>query len=258
MEHFHGILKDFAQTPSFLVSNSYHSKTTFTPSHSHEFGCLHFTHAGVYQEEIEHRKFAVGKGKILYKPPEIDHCNAFRLMGASTCRIELHLALLHDVVLPPQPLLIDSPVLANLFRRIHVELCRNDDLSKMAIEGLSWELLCEFCRESTRLNVAKPTTMTLRAEEIIRDRFPNLPKIAMLAEELGIHRSQLARMFQATYGMTISDFIRQLRIEKAMELLRANKKSIAEIALECGFNDQSHFTRNFRSVTSTTPAKWRR
>jgi AraC-like DNA-binding protein len=48
------------------------------------------------------------------------------------------------------------------------------------------------------------------------------------------------------------------RIDKSIDLLADKEKTIAKIALDCGFNDQSHFTRSFREVMTTTPAKWRK
>lgn len=81
--------------------------------------------------------------------------------------------------------------------------------------------------------------------------------IADLATELGVHRSQLSRWFKASYGVTLSNFARICRIERSIELLNQNEMAISDIALECGFNDQSHFTRQFRETMNTTPAKWR-
>jgi len=257
-ENFYGVMEESTHTPSFFVSNSMHSETTRAPKHSHQFGCLHFTTAGRYQEKIEGKKFEVDRGSILYKPPGIDHSNEFRHVGASTCRIELHLSRLRDVQLPDRPLVLSSPSLSLLFSGIRRELNGGDDLSDMAIEGLSWELICEIVRSSRTSKPKSHTSTVQQAAEIIRSRISNPPSITELANNLGIHRSQLSRDFKASFGVSLSTYARQCRIEKAVVLLGQNHMSIAEIALECGFNDQSHFTRCFRTIMSTTPAKWRK
>jgi len=258
IKNFYGVLKESTQTPSFFVSNSHHSETTRAPRHSHEFGCLHFTTSGLYQEQVEGKKFEVDQGKILYKPPGIDHCNEFRNVGANTCRIELHMCRLRNVDLPNCPLVLSKPNLAILFHNIRRELRDGDDLSDMAIEGLSWELTCELVRGSRRRKPSSVPSIARQASEIIRAQISNPPSISVLSLELGIHRSQLSRSFKATFGITLSNFVRKCRIEKAIDLLEKDNLSIAEIALECGFNDQSHFTRCFRVMMSTTPAKWRK
>lgn len=258
VKHFYGIVEESSHTPSFFVSNSWHSKSTLAPKHSHEFGCLHFTKAGLYQERIEGETFEVDRGKVLYKPPGIDHCNEFRDVGASTCRIELHLPKLQDVELPNLPLVFANPAVSLLFNSIHRELSTGDDLSKMAIEGLAWELICEMIRGSRARKFTPSTSVAIQASEIIRSQLSNPLSISELADELGIHRSQLSRSFKASFGVSLSHFIRQCRIEKSIVLLGKRDLSIAEIALECGFTDQSHFTRCFRTMLSTTPAKWRK
>lgn len=57
---------------------------------------------------------------------------------------------------------------------------------------------------------------------------------------------------------SISAHLRRLRIEKACGLLRREYLSLADVALQLGFADQSHFTRSFRRVTGTTPSAFAR
>jgi len=78
-----------------------------------------------------------------------------------------------------------------------------------------------------------------------------------LAQEIGISPSQLERDFTAAFGMPPQRFLRKLRIERALALL-AGSAPVADIALACGYTDQSAFTRCFGRVTGTTPSAYRR
>lgn len=78
-----------------------------------------------------------------------------------------------------------------------------------------------------------------------------------LASEIGISLSQLERDFTAAFGMPPQRFVHKLRIERALALL-AGPTPVAEIALACGYTDQSAFTRRFGRVTGTTPSAYRR
>lgn len=70
--------------------------------------------------------------------------------------------------------------------------------------------------------------------------------------------STLRKLFREQLGMTFSDYINRLRVERAMDLLRDPHKSLAEIAVDVGFYDQSHFGKVFRQISGYTPALYRK
>src|SRR5215472_2627823 len=78
-----------------------------------------------------------------------------------------------------------------------------------------------------------------------------------LARCAGRHPVQISREFHRYFGCTIGTYVRQVRIARAQRLLSVHKMNIAEIALECGFSDQSHFTTQFRRITGMPPKKFR-
>jgi AraC-like DNA-binding protein len=79
-----------------------------------------------------------------------------------------------------------------------------------------------------------------------------------LARRFRVHRSTLARRFQATLGTSPVDYIIGMRIQNAMSLLRQTSHSVAEIATQCGFNDPNYFARIFRKRTGYAPLKFRK
>jgi AraC-like DNA-binding protein len=70
--------------------------------------------------------------------------------------------------------------------------------------------------------------------------------------------SRFVRLFRMTTGMPPYRWVRAFRLEQAKELLFNSSLSLAQIAYDCGFADQSHFTRAFAAATGTTPGAWRR
>jgi PAS domain S-box-containing protein len=81
----------------------------------------------------------------------------------------------------------------------------------------------------------------------------DLPSLARAA---GVSPAQLERDFRNAFGMPPRRFQHKLRIERACAAL-AGSASVAEIALACGFADQSAFTRRFRAIAGCTPSAWR-
>ena len=79
-----------------------------------------------------------------------------------------------------------------------------------------------------------------------------------LADDAGVHPVHLARVFRLHEGRTPGSYFQRVRVRAACHQLRMQDYSLAMIAAECGFADQSHFTRVFRKFTGKTPAQFRR
>ncbi len=68
----------------------------------------------------------------------------------------------------------------------------------------------------------------------------------------------LSRHFPKYFKATIGDYIRTVKVQKALSLLPNKHKSLTEIAAECGFADQSHFIRSFKDCYQLTPLHYRK
>jgi AraC family transcriptional regulator len=79
-----------------------------------------------------------------------------------------------------------------------------------------------------------------------------------LAASCGLPVSYFVRAFKTTTGDSPHRWILRHRIECAKSMLVQSEANLVEIAANCGFADQSHFTRMFRSFIGVTPAAWRR
>ncbi len=80
---------------------------------------------------------------------------------------------------------------------------------------------------------------------------------AVLAGVADLPPARFARLIKRIFGMTPVQLIAKTRIAAASRLLRETDRSVAEIALECGFYDHSAFSRAFRVMTSVTPSEFR-
>ena len=95
------------------------------------------------------------------------------------------------------------------------------------------------------------------AKEMIMADLGGDISLAELAEACGLSLSQFSKAFRRTTGTPPHRWLLQQRIEKAKALL-GDEVAIAEIALLCGFADQSHFTRSFTAAVGVSPRAWRR
>jgi AraC-like DNA-binding protein len=73
-----------------------------------------------------------------------------------------------------------------------------------------------------------------------------------------LHPVYLARSFRERYGVSIGEYLRRVRLDWAAAQLAATETSLAVLAADAGFADQSHFTRAFKRHAGLTPARYRR
>lgn len=79
----------------------------------------------------------------------------------------------------------------------------------------------------------------------------------VLMEQISCSESVLLRSFKQTVGTSPMRYIKDYRIEKAASMLLSTSKKSCEIAMECGFNDFSYFTKVFRQKMGKTPVEYR-
>lgn len=102
--------------------------------------------------------------------------------------------------------------------------------------------------------LSKPVTQCV---DYIYSNIKERITIADLAAYTGLSESYLSRVFKQNLGVSISDYIREKKIEKATHLLKYSDKPIIDIANYLSFSSQSHFIQIFEGFTGLTPKKYR-
>lgn len=108
---------------------------------------------------------------------------------------------------------------------------------------------------------AKVPAWTKDLKNLIQDHIDtNLSfNLKIASEELDVNPAYLSREFSRYFdNLSFGEYIRKLRIEKAIQLLESSEDTLAEIAYLTGFSDQSHFNRVFKAQTGQTPSEYRK
>ncbi|MET0969686.1 MAG: AraC family transcriptional regulator [Tardiphaga sp.] len=160
----------------------------------------------------------------------------------------------------------DDPVLSSLLCAAQPALEKPNNSNRVFVDQLGVAIgihLFESCgggaiapQPRGRPLLSKPQ-MALTFELLRRDPGGQI-SIAELAAACGLSRGYFIHAFKSTTGITPYQWVLTQRVEQARELLKNSDLSLAEVALACGFADQSHFTRVFSRLAGASPGSWRR
>lgn len=96
------------------------------------------------------------------------------------------------------------------------------------------------------------------AMRYIHENFTDKISISDLCNAIGYSKSTVLSAFKKEYSTTVNSYITTLRLERSKKMLTSENASISQIALACGFSDQSYFSKVFSASYGITPTDYRR
>ena len=123
------------------------------------------------------------------------------------------------------------------------------------------QLLLDVYHKYLKTGKKKAPGWTMELKEMIQDQMDTNMSISLrrASNELDINPAYLSRAFSKYFdNMSFGDYIRKMRIDKAIKLLETTSYSLTEIAYLTGFSDQSHFNRIFKKQTGENPSVYRK
>ena len=153
----------------------------------------------------------------------------------------------------------DNPMLEPLIERNHRwtdQLIHADGFEALSTELM--QALDEFIDAVYLHGVNRSNVHVHKAMEFIAREFKEPISLSHVAAHVGLSSCRLAHLVKAFTGKTVLEVIRQVRLQRAQELLDRTALSGVEIAYEVGFGDQSYFIQHFKRYAGMTPARYRR
>lgn len=244
----------------FRFTETVYPAGTRLPWHQHEKNYLTLVVSGGYHERLQDTSRECPPRSIVAHPAGESHSDTFRDRSARCVNLEMD----HGVSARlrqfdasfDEPAMLAGSLAVFIQRRFLAELKSSDDLSPMIIEGLLLEMYGQMARRRKLAGKHSPRFVD-QARLLIEQRFLEPISLHDVALEIDMHPSHLARAFRTSFGMTVGEMVRRLRINEAVRLIEAGT-ALSIVAGETGFSDQSHFTRTFARMTGTTPGRFRR
>lgn len=244
----------------FTLRENLYAGGTVLPRHSHPHAYITFVIEGAFRERYAGRSIVCRTGMIRYLPAGEQHEN--EIQTRSRC---LHVSsdpssfeqLRQQPAVPKRPAEMSGLTTTWLANRLYAEFSRQDTASAMAIEGLVLEILAEIARSDAADTARLAPSWLKQATEIVESRFLERLSLTEIASEVGVHYVHLSRQFHKYNRCTVGELIRRRRVQYASHLLAHSRTPLAEIALVCGFSDQSHLSFLFKRYMGLSPSKFR-
>jgi len=237
-----------------------HTEKKVVAVHEHQAAYFCLLLHGRYTEFYEGRTIAYKPFQIAVHPPRLRHSDEIGEEGSVFFMIELtdpwHERLGSILDLRSVKVELGGNELTWLAMRIFRELAEFALESELHVESLLFELIAAAGRVPAGPSERDAAWFHAVIERLNADCTESV-SMATLAEVGGVHPVTVARAFRTHYQQTASEFVNRLRVRLACEKILGGDASLATIGADCGFADQSYFTRVFKSITGTTPAAFR-
>jgi AraC family transcriptional regulator len=243
--------------PSLMLSSVVHEARRVNPAHIHEAAFISLVLDGRYDETAAQRSFRYDRFSALYHPAELEHQDVVGAPGVRLLIFEFRPELLESTAVRPAHLramrdLSGTSAAWNLLSIYRDAAQRNDELD---FEERALQLINDVASMPSRIPLHQPSLT--RARDYLDAAFRRRLTMKEIADVAGIHPVYLGQMFHRQTGETIATCVSRLRVRAAAERLCSTSLPLAELALDHGFCDQSHFHRVFKKVSGLTPAAFR-
>jgi AraC family transcriptional regulator len=242
------------------LTRTYRAPRLSLAKHSHECTNIALCVRGVFHETLGGTWHEVSPKTLISRPAGEPHANRYGPQAA-WCLIFEVLPPAVDRIRPSWPM-FQGPLIhsgenvAAMAARIDREFLTRDSLSAMAIESLFYELIVQVARQK-ETDRSRRLGWLDRARDLLHDRFLSDIDLVQIAEAAGVSPPHLCRSFRRYFHTTPGEYVRDLRIGHAIQLLK-DGMPLAQVAIACGFYDQSHFSRAFKRRFGVPPAKFRK
>lgn len=241
----------------FSAVSSFEEQIGHDAPHSHENPIVSFILEGDSFEQINHKRNHRSAGDIRFYGAGDLHQVTIDKFPSRNINFEFESDFLNRYELSEGE--INFAVHKNqnakrLFLKIYKEFAENDDFSIASMQILLFDLIAE---NETKFNKHKPRWIN-QLDDLLNDRWNEQLSLQELSSEINVHPVTISKYFTKYFGSTYGEYVRRLRVNKSISLIKNSRLSLTEIAAFCGFFDQSHFTRNFKQLTGFLPKDFKK
>ena len=252
---FMGETQKIRSMSGYTLSTTDHSQHMKVPKHEHEYSYISLLLHGLYREESIVTEHDIKSGSSLFRPKGFEHKNEIGSHNSFCFNIEIENE-------SSDHMQFTNLTDYTLFEHNNLEVFKiyfaflndySDELLSLAVE----ENLHLLFQQQYAENKVSRSVWVNKIKQEVRLSPERKYSIDEVSDSLCLHPNYFVRKFRSQTGHTFGEFLLRQRISKAIDLMLYSSRSLTEIAVECGFFDQSHFIRHFKRNFGTTPLRYR-
>lgn len=255
---FFGTVRVQLRSGDFTVSAVRHAAARLVPPHAHAHAFLSMLVTGSYREWFGGSHWDARPLGMVLRPADAEHRDEIGRGGASFLCVDIAppfwTSLAEAGLRLQRRAFEDRPMSASALRLLR-ELCDRRPGWLSVAESLVNELAAEYVADTPRGGRRKPAWLGYALDRLRDD--PASASLRAIAAEIGLHPVHVSRAFKRHVGVTVSRYLRELRLQRAARALLEGREPLAQLAHRHGFADQSHMTRAFARETHWSPARLR-
>ncbi len=230
--------------------------------HSHDEFVIGANITGRETVTLDRRSFEAGDNQLtLYNPAQVQssHANSTVWSFVSIYMRPRDFAALtgideNAVFEDPTPTSVSLSKSLITFVREALDASADEDMLNLRLGDLLLDLL--DVSGAAQLGAERPSDMQMQmVAEQLMDHIAEPPRLADMAQHLGLSPVALVRAFKKAYGLPPFEWLNVQRINTARQQLRRGHP-LTEIAYDLGYADQPHFNRRFKAATGLTPSRF--
>jgi AraC family transcriptional regulator len=238
----------------------HHPGETIYPPHSNEAAMFVYVCSGGYQKSMRGAEFDYQPGTLHYTPPETPIRRITMGSPVVSIMIDLNPGWQDEEALRLRSLMKPGEPLTEVMAFRHFSAAIGNLMQSAQHPDLVDSIIFDTLSILPGSHEQKPKNIAWlrQAYDLIRSDPSASHKVYRIAREVGIDRIHLGRTFRRVYGISVGEYIREQRLNKAWQMLLGEDLSLGEIAQKTGFVDQAQFSRAFRDRFGSPPSRFRR
>lgn len=240
-----------------VVETEYQNKV-YEGWHSHNNAHITLFLKGGTTEKRKNYSETLGAGSLLFYHSDELHLNQNTLFPSRNINIEIEDNLLKELRIDEAAIekSVQNSALAKfLILKIFKETQRADTFSNDTIKMLFLQL----SNPASHLERFDKSPFWVKSiNELLNDCWNENPNLKDLAQVLNLNPVTISKHFPKYFGCTLGEYMRRIKINRSLSMIQSTESNLTEIGLECGFADQSHFTRTFKDQTGFLPKQFQK
>jgi AraC family transcriptional regulator len=248
----------FNTNQGISVIETEHKNKVYEGWHSHNNAHITLFLKGGTTEKRKHFSENVGSGSLLFYHSDELHLNQNTLLPSRNINVEIEGTIFKEFDINESDIeksIQNSTLSKFLILKIFRETQTPDQFSSDTVKMLFSQLL----NANGHFERFEKSPFWVKSlNELLNDCWNENPNLQDLSQVLQLNPITISKHFPKYFGCTLGEYMRRIKINRSLSLIQSYDNNLTEIAMKCGFADQSHFIRTFKTQTGFLPKQFQK